>query len=103
MVKFQRIFGNSKKNRVHFGTVRAGESYAACKISQFCFRYRNTNRVKTTREARDVIPRTAAYRREFVPFIGLILFVLVVLLYYIGTTQRIAIGGKNKDVFDKAK
>lgn len=63
------------------------------------------NRIELTREARDAIPRKAAHRKEFVPFFGLILFVLVMLLYYIGTTQRIAIGGKKKNanVLDKAK
>ncbi|XP_068747141.1 uncharacterized protein [Montipora capricornis] len=34
-----------------------------------------------------------ARRREFIPFFGLILIVVLIILYYIGTTQRIAIRG----------
>ena len=44
---------------------------------------------------------SSTFRREFIPFVGLILIVLAILAYYLGTTQYITIRGKHRNVSAK--
>ena len=47
--------------------------------------------------------RSSTFRREFIPFVGLVLIVLAILAYYLGTTQYITIRGKHRNVSTKKK
>jgi len=54
---------------------------------------RKTSEAKASNTRQHKIPRSATCRREFIPFLGLILVVLAILAYYLGTTQHITIRG----------
>ena len=61
----------------------------------FCCCFRKPSKADFTHTRQHKTPRTSTYRREFIPFLGLILIVLAILAYYLGTTQSITIRGKN--------
>ena len=61
--------------------------------------YRKTSKSGPINERQRKIPGIAPCRREFVPFLGLILVVLAILAYYLGRTQNITIRGKNQGFF----
>lgn len=60
---------------------------------------RKTNKVELI-DARQhkIIRSLPARHREFIPFLALILLVLAMLAYYLGTTQRFTIQGKNPEL-----
>lgn len=60
---------------------------------------RKTNKVELIDARQHKIVRSSPARhREFIPFLALILLVLAMLAYYLGTTQRFTIQGKNPEL-----
>lgn len=70
-----------------------GTSYAY--LLYLCHFRKTSELTVKNKTIEEKIPKTATCRREFIPFLGLVLVVLVILVYYLKTTQSIAIQGKN--------
>ena len=74
------------------------------KISLFVFNFLTTSNGGALVYPRQrKLVRSSTFRREFIPFVGLILIVLAILAYYLGKTQYITIRGKHRKVWVQKK
>ena len=73
------------------------------KISFFVLFWTTSNGGALVYPRQRKLVRSSTFRREFIPFVGLILIVLAILAYYLGKTQYITIRGKHPKVWVQKK